>query len=491
MTKNKRKDYKKMAEATKVKNKGKQYPIHVAVMVVLMFFFRFLPAGGGITEFGMQILGVFLGTIYGWIFLGLGMPSVMCMAALALTEYGNINAVMKAGFGNSTVGLIIVLFLIAAYIEHVGLNTKIVNYMLSRPFLQGRPYLFLAFYFLAIMIVNLASQKWLSILFFAEFIREMCGKTDMKLKSKEASVLMQETIMVGTIASMALPIKDQPIARMALFSASTGQSWSTVRYTIVALPLSLILVMALLLVNRFILRVDYSCLAAGDLVREDESGLTSDQRTAVWFVLGLCAAMIFPDIIGTWIPFIGTLGSTGCSFLVLGIMLMVRRDEKPLVKLKEIAGHVNWDIILLLAAMFPLVAALSDERAGITEIITGSLGGVTGLSAFLFLFVIVVFSGVLTQFMNNAIAASLFVTALCLMADVLPAGISLEAVTMLIAFSTDMSCWLPSANAGNAYGYGQTDVVEFKYYFQAGFVNMLVSLLILGTIGVGMAMLVY
>lgn len=91
----------------------------------------------------MQVIGVFLGTVFGWIALGLAMPSVFCMVALAMTDYTNINGVMKNGLGDSTVGLIIILFLIAAYIENVGLNSKIVNFMLSRKSLQGHPYLFM------------------------------------------------------------------------------------------------------------------------------------------------------------------------------------------------------------------------------------------------------------------------------------------------------------------------------------------------------------
>ena len=88
------------------------FAVKVVVMLVLMFGFRFLPQIPGISEMGMQVVGVFLGTVFGWLTLGLAMPSVFSMVALAMTDYTNINGVMKNGFGNSTVGLIIILFLI-------------------------------------------------------------------------------------------------------------------------------------------------------------------------------------------------------------------------------------------------------------------------------------------------------------------------------------------------------------------------------------------
>ncbi len=467
------------------------FAVKVVVMLVLMFGFRFLPQIPGISEMGMQVVGVFLGTVFGWLTLGLAMPSVFSMVALAMTDYTNINGVMKNGFGNSTVGLIIILFLIAAFIENVGLNGKIVNFMLSRKSLRGRPYLFMTFYFLAITLVNVVSQKWLSVLFFVEFVREMCNRTDLEPRSKEASVLMHETVLVGMVSSLILPIKDQAISRMGVFTAATGVDWSPLRYTAVGLPLTLILIFSVLLTNKFILRVDFSCLANAPLVDANEAKLNQDQKTAVKFVIALCVAMIIPGFVSKSFPVFGVLGSTGCAFLVLAIMLVVRRNGQPLVKMKDIAKHVNWDVLLLLAAMFPMVNALGDEEVGITAIIESSLGGLTGLSPFLFLFIIVIATGILTQFMNNAIASSLVVTGLCMMGSVLPKGVSLEGLTLLIAFSTNLACWLPSATAANAYGYGQTDVVEFKHYFRSGLTHLIVMLILVGVVGVGLVSVVY
>ena len=259
----------------------------------------------------------------------------------------------------------------------------------------------------------------------------------------------------------------------------------------VGLPLTLILIFSVLLTNKFILRVDFSCLANAPLVDANEAKLNQDQKTAVKFVIALCVAMIIPGFVSKSFPVFGVLGSTGCAFLVLAIMLVVRRNGQPLVKMKDIAKHVNWDVLLLLAAMFPMVNALGDEEVGITALIESTLGGLTGLSPFLFLFILVIATGILTQFMNNAIASSLVVTGLCMMGSVLPKGVSLEGLTLLIAFSTNLACWLPSATAANAYGYGQTDVVEFKHYFRSGLIHLIVMLILVGVVGVGLVSVVY
>ena len=40
--------------------------VHFAVVFALMFFFRFVPPVGTITPYGMAVIGIFIGLIYGW-----------------------------------------------------------------------------------------------------------------------------------------------------------------------------------------------------------------------------------------------------------------------------------------------------------------------------------------------------------------------------------------------------------------------------------------
>ena len=45
--------------------------IHYVITFFLMFFFRFLPPVGGITPVGMQVVGVWIGVLYGWVTLSI------------------------------------------------------------------------------------------------------------------------------------------------------------------------------------------------------------------------------------------------------------------------------------------------------------------------------------------------------------------------------------------------------------------------------------
>ena len=48
-------------------NKVKMKYIHFSVVFALMFLFRFIPPFGTITPYGMTVIGIFIGLIYGWV----------------------------------------------------------------------------------------------------------------------------------------------------------------------------------------------------------------------------------------------------------------------------------------------------------------------------------------------------------------------------------------------------------------------------------------
>lgn len=56
-------------------NKDVKYYVNSAICLALMLGFGYLPPLAPITPLGMQILGIFLGMVYGWIFVGIPWPA--------------------------------------------------------------------------------------------------------------------------------------------------------------------------------------------------------------------------------------------------------------------------------------------------------------------------------------------------------------------------------------------------------------------------------
>ena len=77
-----------MADKKTVKEKGSslQY-VHIAVSIILMFGFGYLPPFSTVTPVGMRLLGIFLGVIYGYSTCDIIWPSLVAIIAFGLSGY--------------------------------------------------------------------------------------------------------------------------------------------------------------------------------------------------------------------------------------------------------------------------------------------------------------------------------------------------------------------------------------------------------------------
>jgi len=79
--------------------KNRKIPILLFALLAI-FFFRFIPAPVGLNGDGMQVVGIFLGTLLLWIFVGIDWPSLLCLAALTLVPALDPGQDFASSFGN-------------------------------------------------------------------------------------------------------------------------------------------------------------------------------------------------------------------------------------------------------------------------------------------------------------------------------------------------------------------------------------------------------
>ena len=76
--------------------------VSVIVGLAFMIFGRFLPAFPGLSASGMQVIGIFIGTLIMWLTIAINWPSLLCIAMLAMVPELTLNKLLVAGVGNST-----------------------------------------------------------------------------------------------------------------------------------------------------------------------------------------------------------------------------------------------------------------------------------------------------------------------------------------------------------------------------------------------------
>ena len=93
--------------STNVKKNNITYWLHLAIWLVFSFIGWVLPAGEIITAYGMKILFIFIGLMYGWVFLDIVFPSLLAVILVAFAGDGAVAKTFYSGFGSNTVVIII------------------------------------------------------------------------------------------------------------------------------------------------------------------------------------------------------------------------------------------------------------------------------------------------------------------------------------------------------------------------------------------------
>ena len=64
-----------------------RYYLHSAISLIIMFGFGSLPPITPLTPLGMNLVGIFLGVLYGWIFIEIVWPSLAGLLAMMLCRH--------------------------------------------------------------------------------------------------------------------------------------------------------------------------------------------------------------------------------------------------------------------------------------------------------------------------------------------------------------------------------------------------------------------
>lgn len=102
------------------KKDGASYWIRVAIWLILSFAGWLTPAVGPVTDYGMKILFIFVGLMFGWICLDLIYPSFLSVVLVAIASGEPASTFFYAGFSSEIVVVIIVLTTFIAYANKVA-----------------------------------------------------------------------------------------------------------------------------------------------------------------------------------------------------------------------------------------------------------------------------------------------------------------------------------------------------------------------------------
>lgn len=457
--------------------------VHIVISLAIMILFKFVvPASDPLTPLGVEVIGIFLGMLYGWLIANDSFwPSIFGLILLGLSDYSTVGGVLKDGFGNSTVLLIFFFYAFTNIISSAGITEYVARWIVSRKVVQGRPYLLTLMIFLAMCALVIMVSCAAATMVIFPIIKEVCRLYGVKPGSKWASFTLVGTICVGCSFYMLLPFKSLPAVVFSSYTQmSGGDSIGMIPYLFIVVVITAATMAVLLAFMKFVLKCDVSIIANSDRSMEKLPPLTGHQKFVMAYFVVVILLLLFPSFVPkTFIvsAVLNSVGSTGILIGAVGFYILLNLKEgMPAVQL--FSKNVGWSIIFILASALTIADAMAAESTGISpwlvQIITPV---VQGKSPLIFTAIMCVIGLVLTNVANN-IATAAMLTPIAYTVGI-ACGVNPQALAVCVLLATNMGMATPPASAPAAIVHGDKEWIPGNDAFKYGLFCAVITLILI------------
>ncbi len=469
--------------------------IHLIIGLGIMFFGRMLPAPSivveasdklismglpqindgiliEITPVGMTVATLFIGVVYLWTTVDTMWPSFLGVLMLGMSDYAPMPMVLQQYMGNPMVVMIFFLFLFAAILVKSDLSTHIAHWFMNNPRVQGRPWMFtasilLATYFVAFLEQVTACFLMLPVLYV---VFEAAG---FKKGDRYVTFMVTNVILMALLNFASDPIKAGAfylLANLQNLAVKTPELGAVpinlAVYLVFALMISFICIGIILLLMRFVFRVDVSPLEKLDMSavnKEKLPPLSGAQKAIVGLFFFYAVWLLLPGIIGRD----NALGSFLAQNALAGTMIVtflacfIRINGKPVADLQETGKMFSWRTFFLIATAFLLGGAMSGKGTNVSIFMEYLLSDyLSGMGLTMLTAVVVVIGIVVTNFFNSVVVGLVLSPVLLAIANAF--GFSAAPVLVCFFYTVLIACATPAGSPFGAILFDQPNWISKK-----------------------------
>ena len=451
--------------------------INSIITIVLMVGIGLLPPFGSITELGMDILGVFVGVVYGWCTCSFIWTSILAMLLLAITGYDTFTSIASTGFGdtNFVISMFTVLVFMG-FIEKTKCMEWVAKKLLSLQVIKGKPWLLCGLMFLISGFIGGFTNAIAIVILLWSIVYSVCDEVGLDKRSEFISFTSIGIVAFGSFSNSIWPFMPMTAAGIGLISRGSGVPVADIMgpWYIMGPLTMLIIIVCYVLLGKFIFRLDASKLKNADLTKNTVVA-TNEQKLGlaflIIFVTALVIPMIFPD---TWFitKVFSNWGLIGTALLLICAACFVKdADGKHTYEFADMAKGVNWNLVIMFIASVPICNAFESEGAGIITTITeAAMPFVLSLGPAMFTVVACLIFVIVTQVAHNLILMLVFTSVFVSFACQL--GLNGAAFGMLFYFSLQTALMTPGASVFGALAFGnehapRTHIIKYTTCYVA------------------------
>lgn len=474
----------------KTSNINQRYFFNAIISILIMVLFRYIPAFGEMTPLGMELTGVFIGALWGWINCDMVWPSVLAFIFVGFSDYASsASALISTAFGNGLVQLIIWLFVFAAILTVSGISEQLANRLIALKITQGHPWILSSIIIAASFITAALNAPFAGIIICWEFVYMISKQAGYTNKDSWPKMMIVGIVFASAIGLVVLPFTVGVVASYSyLASASSGlfATYDFLRYLIFALLLGSCITAIFMFLCRFVVRPDVTKLKNVQIEAESQPPVTLKQKIAIGSLFLLFAVTILPSLMPENIKtFMNTIGTTGFTLAICAFVTVFRDKEgNPYFSFQELANKgLYWNMVFMVATAVTMGTALSTGDTGFNATFVNMFMPVlSGTNAYFFALIISVVTVILTNLINNAVTCAIMVPLMYSFS--IKIGANPLLMTALIVMISNIGLLLPSSSPFGALLAGNKDWVSTKDIVLQSLIGILAALIGVALIGI-------
>ena len=456
--------------------------VHTVFGLFLMFVFGRIPITiEPITEVGMQVVGVFLGLVWFWCFVGFLWPSLLGLVAFALTDLVTIGQVGTMSFGGGVPILLLFSMILFGSPQHVGATRYITRFFLTRKVLNNRPIVFAFLYFFATYALSVAVNVTPSLILMWTVLYGVLKELGYTKGEKFTSLMLVGTFLGAISGQASLPFTGSTLAIISAFqTAVVSQTGAEI---LIPVPQYMLLGF----INTVVVMVLY-CLFMKVVLKKDDLTKVAHVNTEMFerdplppmnplqkANFSCMLLFVFLMLLPSFLPdgfivtrMLNTLGATGVAIMLTGLMVLVRVQGEPILDFKAVAAKsINWDVYIMVAVALAVSGALVNPATGfmafLIQLFEPVLGGHSPAMLFVATLLVAIF---ITSFASSMVIGIAFMPVLVVFGA--EAGANLPALASVTILLLHYSIIIPSASVFAAMLWSNGEWIAPKDVFKIG-----------------------
>lgn len=480
--------------STAAKKDGTSYWIRVAIWLILSFAGWFLPPVGPVTAFGMKVIFIFVGLMFGWICLDLIYPSFMSIILVALASGEAAKTFFYAGFSSEIVVVIIVLTSFIAYANKVGLDNYIAQKFIRIRFLQGHPWLFVTAFMVLIYVLGLMIDIYPAIFLLWPVTYQICDEAGFEHAGKFSSYMCFAITFISGLGMLSKPFSPWSLIGVNALDTFMGDGF-TINYSLYTAYMFIVSMATIagFLIVGMLMRMDLTPLK-NYKVSDEKGTLTHDQKIGAVFFIAYFAMLYAPSLLPeNWAvtKLLDQMGLLGVGAILLIFLGVARKKGEKLCQVDKLAQNaVPWQIVFLMVSNAVIGAEISNADTGLIKGINVVFAPlVQGLSPIMFYIVLILLYGLVTQFVHNVVLLAVF-TPVALQFGTL---VGANPITVTFIGIVILSTALATAGASSRSGlvFANTEWIAPKWAYYLGIMSVVLVMIAYAAIGVPLANLMF